>query len=301
MVLILVAGSAAWWYPQHDSARGPSVDRTSASQADVSSAAADKPTAGGSTTGLLAAMASVGGADAWGTLKGRFIYDGDPPQQEKLNVTKDVEVCTKDHPLNESLVVGPDGGLANVVVYIRPARGKAIKIHPDYKTDAADKVELNNLHCRFAGHITLLQTDQTLVIGNEDPVGHNTKADFFKASSYSFNQQIPAGGSYEVQISRAEGRPVPVQCNIHPWMIGYLLVRDDPYMAVSAEDGTFTIKNIPVGEHEFQFWQEKSGYLKDVSFQGGKTDRRGRADLKISSGDNDLGDLSVSPKLFAGK
>lgn len=304
IALILCVVSTACSNQEDDSAGGVSDEApSSAEETQPASSAGEQqqqPT-DASTAATETAVASEDNGGEWGTLKGRFIYDGDAPKQEKLNVTKDVEACTKVHPLDESLVVSSDGGLANVIVYIRPPRGESIEVHPDYKKDADQKVVLNNLHCRFAGHITLLETDQTLVIKNDDPVGHNTKADFFKASSYSFNQQIPAGGSHEVQISRAEGRPVPVQCNIHPWMIGYLLVRDDPYMAVSAEDGTFAIENIPVGEHEFQFWQETSGYLKNVSFTGGQTGSRGRADLNISAGVNDLGDINVSPELFEGK
>ena len=57
---------------------------------------------------------------------------------------------------------------------------------------------------------------------------------------------------------------MPVDCNIHPFMKGHLLVQDHPYMAVSGEDGTFEIKNIPAGKHEFQFWHEAAGYLKNL-------------------------------------
>ena len=49
---------------------------------------------------------------------------------------------------------------------------------------------------------------------------------------------------------------MPVVCNIHPWMKAYILSLDHPYMAVTGEDGTFEIKNMPAGQHEFQFWHE---------------------------------------------
>ncbi len=249
----------------------------------------------------LAVSAATGADGQWGTLKGRFLYDGKVPGQKKLNISKDVEVCSKHTPMDESLVVDADGGLANVTVYIRPKRGSKIKVHPDYAKTQEDKVVLTNNSCRFEPHLTLMRTTQTLTLKNEDPVGHNTKADFFKASSYSFNQQIPSGGSVDMKVERAEGRPVPVQCNIHPWMQGYLLVRADPYMAVSGADGSFTIENIPVGTYEFQFWQEKAGYLKGIEFAGGKANKKGRAKVKIKAGENSLGDVKVSAKLFQKK
>ena len=59
---------------------------------------------------------------------------------------------------------------------------------------------------------------------------------------------------------------------------------DHPYMAASGDDGTFEIKNMPAGKHEFQFWHETAGYLKNVKLKGGATDARGRAKLTIPAG-----------------
>ena len=69
------------------------------------------------SVGLTAALILVGPVSAqaadWGTLKGKFVYDGTPPAAAKIDVTKDAEVCGK-HPLvDESLVVDAGGGVAN--------------------------------------------------------------------------------------------------------------------------------------------------------------------------------------------
>ena len=95
---------------------------------------------------------------------------------------------------------------------------------------------------------------------------------------------------------------MPVVCNIHPFMKGYILLLDHPYMAVSGDDGTFEIKNIPAGKHEFQFWHEAAGYLKNVEIQGrrdriagpGQADDRGRQTL-------DLGDIKVPASMLKSK
>ena len=53
-------------------------------------------------------------------------------------------------------------------------------------------------------------------------------------------------------------------------MNGYVLSRDDPYVAVSAADGAFQIANVPAGvELEFQLWHEKSGDLKNIALADG--------------------------------
>jgi hypothetical protein len=82
-------------------------------------------------------------------------------------------------------------------------------------------------------------------------------------------------------------------------MAGHLLVQDHPYMAVSAGEGSFEIANIPAGKHEFQLWHEAAGYLKNVKYQGGAADRRGRLAVTIVAGQTlDLGDIKVPSVLL---
>ncbi len=239
-------------------------------------------------------------AAEWGTLKGKFVYDGKAPAPKKLILTKDQQFCGQHPPVDESLVVGPNGGLVNAVVSIRVKRGKKLEVHPDYAAAASEKVVVDNKFCRFEPHVGIMRTSQTLVLQNSDAVAHNTKADFF--TNDSFNLIVPANNTQEVNLSLAEPLPAKIGCNIHPWMNAYLIVREDPYVAVSGSDGTFEIKNIPAGEHEFAFWHEKAGNLRDLAVKGGKTSRRGRVKLTIpAGGELDLGDIKVSPKLFSGK
>lgn len=244
---------------------------------------------------LLGCAGIVQAAD-WGNLKGQFIYKGTAPTPTKLNITKDVDVCTKPNPVDESILVGSNGGIKNVVVYLVPARGKKVEVHPDYAATAGDNVTLDNKNCRFEPHVGLVRTSQTLLLKNSDSVGHNSKIDAF--INPQVNVMIPAGGQVEQKLTLEEKMPVQVSCSIHPWMTSFVVVRDDPYMAVTGDDGTFEIKNLPAGEHEFAFWHEKAGWVKNVKFTSGKTDRKGRAELKIKAGDNDLGKVELSPTAF---
>ena len=225
-------------------------------------------------------------AAEWGSLKGRFVVDGTPPKLNPLIVTKD-QFCIDKKPANEGVVVGDDGSLANVVLYLRVGRGDKIEVHPDYAAQLAESVALDNKNCHFVPHITLVRTGQTLILKNSDPVGHNTNLG-------TFNQIIPAGGETPTKISRAEVLPKSVTCNIHPFMKGYVVVQDHPYMAVSDEGGKVEIKNIPAGKHGFTIWHEASGFLKGLKFGGGVADRRGTVELTIKPGESlDLGEIKV--------
>ena len=90
------------------------------------------------------------------------------------------------------------------------------------------------------------------------------------------NNLIPAGGDTTITFGSDEAVPAQVTCNIHPWMKSWLLVRPNPYAAVSAADGTFVIKDVPVGEVELQFWHEKAGYMRrrlgELGFHLGMSD-----------------------------
>ncbi len=244
------------------------------------------------TAALFTALATQAALAAdWGTLKGRFVYDGRPPVPVKCNVTKDIEVCTKNHPVEETITVGPNGGLANVCVWVRT---KDVAVHPQY--DAPPKpVIFDNKDCRFAPHIAAVRVGQTLTLANNDPVAHNTLATC--RVNESFNHNLPPGATLDVKFTNAERLPVTVQCGSHPWMKAYLLIQDNPYMAVSATDGSFEIVNLPAGvELEFQVWHD-TGYITSVTENGQKTEwKLGRFTAKLKPGDNDLGVLKVSPE-----
>jgi plastocyanin len=258
---------------------------------------ASKSTASG--TGAQAEAAAK--ATGWATLKGRFAYDGAPPSPKALNVNKDQEVCSK-HPLvNESLVVGSDKGLANVVLFVR---NRKVEVHPDYEATATKPVLLDNQGCRFEPHIATVRTSQPLVVKNSDPVPHNTNAAL--AVNEAFNESIPPGKELQRKLTSAELGPASVSCTIHPWMKGYVLVQPHPYMAVSAKDGTFEIKNLPAGVPlEFQLWHEAStGNNGALALDGGdvKSQANGRFTLTLQPDEvKDLKEIKVpAAKLSAG-
>jgi hypothetical protein len=113
------------------------------------------------------------------------------------------------------------------------------------------------------------------------------------------NPIIPANGEIKQQFPKEERLPVKVSCSIHPWMNGILVIKDTPYMAVTDENGEFTIENLPEGSHEFQIWHEAAGYVDAVKMNGKSTKwSKGRMKQKVGAGDNDLGDLLVPGSAF---
>lgn len=242
---------------------------------------------------FAATIASLAPAAEWGSVKGRFVVDGKAPELKPLVVDKD-QFCIDNKPENEAIVLGEGNTLANVIVYLRLPRTGKVEIHPDYAAHAKEPVVLDNKGCEFAPRITLVQVGQTLTVTNSDPTGHNTNISLF-----SFNPVVPANGKIDIKATKESRLPEPVKCNIHPFMTGHLLCLKHPYMTATAEDGTFEIKNLPVGTHELQLWHEASGYVKDVATKAGKADRSGRVKVKVAAGETlDLGDIKVPASLL---
>ena len=88
---------------------------------------------------------------------------------------------------------------------------------------------------------------QDIQITNSDPTTHNIH--FTPKSNPDWNQSQPNGAPPLMhKVSQSEVL-VPVKCNQHPWMKSYIGVLKHPFFAVSAEDGTFTIKGVPPGTY----------------------------------------------------
>jgi plastocyanin len=233
-------------------------------------------------------------ADEWGTLKGTFVFGGEAAAPSALTVDKDVEVCGKHKLVAEELVVGEGKGVANVVVFVRD---KEVKVKPELEAAAkAAKPVLDNADCRFEPHVVVVQVGQEFVIKNSDTVGHNSNINSMKSPS---NDLIPAGGQVTKRYMADEAVPAQVTCNIHPWMKGWIVIRDNPYAAVSKADGTFEIADLPAEEVELQFWHEKAGYIGEMTL-GGKQEtlKKGRLKKAIKAGDNDMGVIVLDPGLF---
>ena len=246
---------------------------------------------------VLGSTGVASGAD-WGDLTLTFTLEGKAPAAKAIAANKDPEVCGKHKLVDEALTVGEKGGIADVFVYLRPDSGK-VPVHPDYEKLAKSEIVMDNKGCRFEPHAAVLWTSQTLVLKNSDPIGHNVKGDV--QANPAFNPIIPAGGSLKISLKAEERLPAQVSCSIHPWMSGRLLVRDNPYAAVSDKDGKVVIKNVPAGDWKFQIWHEAAGYIQEAKDASGKSVKwsKGRADWKIKKGANDLGTFKVDAKAFA--
>jgi hypothetical protein len=245
--------------------------------------------AAGLAAGFAAPAIVRAGQDQWGDLTGRFVYDGDPPERKKLKVDKDPQYTSKLDIRDESLMVGPDHGLANVYVYLRSSKAP---VCPELEADVPRQVVLDNRDWVFRPHcLKIWCPRQEYLIVNSDPVAQNVA--FTPLGDVPANIVLPVGAKATYRFSRSQSKPVPIACNYHPWERAYILPRANPYVAISAMDGTFLLPKLPVGQWQFQTWHERTEPFNSRQWP------KGCFSLTIRPGRNDLGTIKIPPALLA--
>lgn len=190
-----------------------------------------------------------------GTITGVIAFTGTPPAPKKIDTSADPVCGQKDPNLQTEDTVVKDGKLANAFVYIKEgtlADGKKIGDYSFPTPTTAATLDQNG--CHYRPHVMGLQTNQKLTITNSDPTQHNIHPT--PKNNPEWNQTQPNGAApIEKTFARAEVL-IPVKCNQHPWMKAYVGVLKHPFFAVSGEDGTFTLKNVPPGTYTVVAWKE---------------------------------------------
>ncbi len=107
---------------------------------------------------LLSAFCTFGftanAVEQGGVLTGTIRYDGAPPKPVQLDVSKDRDVCGVRPLYDQSLLVGADGGIANVVVTIPGVTGGApLKPETDVRFDQKD--------CEYTPHVAVFPASRS--------------------------------------------------------------------------------------------------------------------------------------------
>lgn len=208
----------------------------------------------------------------YGDISGQILFDGEAPVPKVLfkqddGRVKDAEICAAhDMKANDLLVDPKTKGIANVFVYIYPRNIKrqGIKIHPDERQTPTVPLVVNVVNCRFTPHAVVARTGQKVVVKSADTCSHHPHPYLLRNVGFGGIVGPGRGDGGEImerEFGVAETLPMPVTCDIHPWMKAYWLVVDHPYAAVTDKEGRFKIGNLPVGEIEFRIWHEIPGYI----------------------------------------
>jgi Carboxypeptidase regulatory-like domain len=194
-------------------------------------------------------VASV--ADA-GTISGTVKWSGPVPRELNFPVTKDPQICdpqSKKSVSLERLIVGPDGGVANTIVYLKNiSAGKAMAL-PEQRR------HLDQRRCRYVPHILLVPEKVALHMQSSDATLHTIHMD----GAATYNLPFPFPNQISSRQMSTPGL-VNLRCNGgHVWMNAEMMVVSHPYYAVTDESGRFEFTSVPPGTYQVVAWHEGWG------------------------------------------
>lgn len=173
-----------------------------------------------------------------------------------------VQITVKDSngvPLPNSVVMLRSDGGANLASRI---------VRRDFAVDQIDR--------EFVPKITITSLGARVTFPNRDIVQHSVYS-FSKAKQFEI--PIYVGESPQV-LTLDKAGVIILGCNIHDWMVGYIVVTDTPIAELTKENGTVTVPDLPRGKYSIRVWhpQSKAG---EVMQQFELSESEQRIDVKL--------------------
>jgi RNA polymerase sigma factor (sigma-70 family) len=189
-------------------------------------------------------------------VSGTVKLDGQPPEMPRIDMSN-LPQCHQQHKddlRQESVTVGENGGLANVVVSIKKQEGQDLP-----GTVPTEPAVLDQKGCQYVPHVVAVMVGQRIIVKNSDPFLHNVHP--LPEKNEGENRAMPNRDEAGARLKTPrEPEYFRVKCDVHPWMAAWVAVLDNPYFAVTGKDGRFTLpKGLPDGDYTLTAWHEKYG------------------------------------------
>jgi len=137
----------------------------------------------------------------------------------------------------------------NIAVYIDAIPGKKFD-HP------AEHVTVDQRNSVFVPHATVILRGTTVDFLNSDQVAHNVYWPSIGGDKKLRHSLTIVSPGQKKSFQFDDLGAAQILCNLHLEMGGYIVVVPTPYFALTGNDGTFTIKNVPPGTYTLKTWSE---------------------------------------------
>ena len=223
----------------------------------------------GGLSALLMGLLFAPGISLGASIKGKVVLVGPVPAQKKIDVTIDQYVCGTEKDAGD-LLLSPQKDLRNAVVWLEnPPAGTLAPAQ-------SSKVEMDQNGCVFIPRVVVVPASGTVDFLNSDRLLHNIHAT--PKLNVSFNRTQPKSRTIPITFEKPE--IVRINCDLHSWMVGWVVVAAHSYYAITGADGQFAFDNLPPGQYKLQVWHE----------------RLGTAQASVTIGDQQAGRVTVEMK-----
>jgi len=103
--------------------------------------------------------------------------------------------------------------------------------------------------------VVVVPAGGTIDFLNSDRLLHNLHSR--SKENDSFNKTQPKGRTIPIVFSKPE--IVRVDCDLHSWMRGWVVVAEHPFYALTDPEGQFTLRGLAPGRYTVRVWQERLG------------------------------------------
>jgi plastocyanin len=237
---LLVVGCAvvvSAWGCGGGGSEAPKAGSSSGSASSASGAATDD--------GVTAGADATASSEPPGSIKGKISWVGGKPRVIKIRMSADPYCDEANGGGAERMAprVSEDGGMPDIFVYVKAGLGKAYSA-------PSDKVMIDQSACNYSPRVVGAMVDQPIEIMNSDATLHNVHA--LPDNSKGFNLGMPTKGMKSTRKFAVSEVFVRIKCDVHPWMETYVGVVENPFHAVSDDDGSFEISGVPPGEYTIE-------------------------------------------------
>jgi len=201
-----------------------------------------------------------------GSITGKVVFKGAPYARRRLDLTTEDGFCVDarvpEGLLSEDFLVGKDGALGGVIVYVKKG-AETVKVPVP-----TEPVVLDQVRCQYVPHVAVLQVGQTLILKSSDNTSHNVHG--APGANSEFNIPMSRPGQISKVLTKTEVAK-RIYCDVHGWMESWLAVLPHSFHAITGEQGTFLIEAIPEGTCLLAAWHEELGELTfEVTVKAGE-------------------------------
>ena len=191
-----------------------------------------------------------------GSVTGIVKFDKAFPKSKRIRVSKDNEVCGNIKRGKSFIVDKESKGLKNVLITIEGVSGGKA-------SSPTGAITIEQSGCDYSPHFQVAEIGDDglkLTVLNKDGILHNIHSYLGKETIFNIAQP-----KFRKKLSRTLTEPgvVKFKCDVHDWMEAYVIIlKDQPYYAVTDEKGAFSIEGVPPGTYTLKAWHEALGNME---------------------------------------